>query len=497
MLLFWLLIPAIISGLVWTNNNRYIIHYTNLAGAVGLFIVSIITFIEVSINKSISGIGIFSGLIYIDSLNCYLLFITVLAYLLVSIYSISYFGEELRKRSITLGKLKLYYSLTNAFILSMVLALSTSNMGVMWIAIEATTLASVFLVGFYNNKTAIEAAWKYIIICSVGIAFALLGIVLLYYSSTVALGSSFEGLNWEYLFKNAKSLNGSILKISFIFILLGFGTKAGFSPVHTWLPDAHSQAPSPVSALLSGVLLNTAMYGILRVMTILNTNLGDNKYSGRLLIIFGLLSIGTAAFFILVQKDYKRLLAYSSIEHMGIIVLGFGIGTPIAVFAALYHTFNHAMTKTMLFLSSGNVYLKYHTKNISGIKGLIKTMPVTGIVFVLGIFAITGMPPFGIFMSEFNTVVAAFFTENFWAAGILLFFIAIVFAGFIKQLSKVFFGRCDNSEIKNGEIDFVGPAVLVVLLSIVLLMGVYIPEPLNKIMEASRDIILGIGGSGI
>ena len=497
MLLFWLLIPAIISGLVWTNNNRYIIHYTNLAGAVGLFIVSIITFIEVSINKSISGIGIFSGLIYIDSLNCYLLFITALAYLLVSIYSISYFGEELRKRSITLGKLKLYYSLTNAFILSMVLALSTSNMGVMWIAIEATTLASVFLVGFYNNKTAIEAAWKYIIICSVGIAFALLGIVLLYYSSTVALGSSFEGLNWEYLFKNAKSLNGSILKISFIFILLGFGTKAGFSPVHTWLPDAHSQAPSPVSALLSGVLLNTAMYGILRVMTILNTNLGDNKYSGRLLIIFGLLSIGTAAFFILVQKDYKRILAYSSIEHMGIIVLGFGIGTPIAVFAALYHTFNHAMTKTMLFLSSGNVYLKYHTKKISGIKGLIKVMPITGIVFMLGIFAITGMPPFGIFMSEFNTIVAAFFAENFWAAGILLFFIAIVFAGFIKQLSKIFFGRCDNPEIKNGEIDFIGPAVLVVLLSIVLLMGVYIPEPLNKIMEASRDIILGIGGSGI
>lgn len=497
MLLFWLLIPAIISGLVWTNNNRYIIHYTNLAGAVGLFIVSIITFLEVSINKSISGIGIFSGLIYIDSLNCYLLFITALAYLLVSIYSISYFGEELRKRSITLGKLKLYYSLTNAFILSMVLALSTSNMGVMWIAIEATTLASVFLVGFYNNKTAIEAAWKYIIICSVGIAFALLGIVLLYYSSTVALGSSFEGLNWEYLFKNAKSLNGSILKISFIFILLGFGTKAGFSPVHTWLPDAHSQAPSPVSALLSGVLLNTAMYGILRVMTILNTNLGDNKYSGRLLIIFGLLSIGTAAFFILVQKDYKRILAYSSIEHMGIIVLGFGIGTPIAVFAALYHTFNHAMTKTMLFLSSGNVYLKYHTKKISGIKGLIKTMPVTGIVFMLGIFAITGMPPFGIFMSEFNTVVAAFFAEKFWAAGILLFFIAIVFAGFIKQLSKIFFGRCDNPEIKNGEIDLIGPAVLVVLLSIVLLMGVYIPEPLNKIMEASRDIILGIGGSGI
>ncbi len=497
MLLFWLLIPAVVSGLVWTNNNRYIIHYTNLAGAVGLFIVSIMTFIEISINKSISGIGIFRGLIYIDSLNCYLLFITSLAYLLVSIYSISYFGEELRKRIITLGKLKLYYSLTNAFILSMVLALSTSNMGVMWIAIEATTLASVFLVGFYNNKTAIEAAWKYIIICSVGIAFALLGIVLLYYSSTVALGSSFEGLNWDYLYKNAKSLNGSILKISFIFILLGFGTKAGFSPVHTWLPDAHSQAPSPVSALLSGVLLNTAMYGILRVRTILNTNLGDNKYSGRLLIIFGLLSIGTAAFFILVQKDYKRILAYSSIEHMGIIVLGFGIGTPIAVFAALYHTFNHAMTKTMLFLSSGNVYLKYHTKKISGIKGLIKTMPVTGIVFMLGIFAITGMPPFGIFMSEFNTIVAAFFAEHFWAAGILLFFIAVVFAGFIKQLSKIFFGRCDNAEIKNGEIDFIGPAVLVVLLATVLLMGVYIPEPLYKIMEASRDIILGIGGSGI
>jgi len=423
------------------------------------------------------------------------LFITTLAFFLVSLYSISYFGEELRRKVITLKKLKLYYCLSNAFVLSMILALTTQNMGVLWIAIEATTLASAFLVGFYNNKRAIEAAWKYLIICSVGIAFALLGVILLYYSSTVALdGAKILGLNWKFLIENASSLDPSILKIAFIFILIGFGTKVGFSPMHTWLPDAHSQAPSPVSALLSGVLLNTAMYGIIRVMAIVNKSLGSSRYTGNLLIFLGILSIITAAIFVLVQQDYKRILAYSSIEHMGIIAIGLGICTPISIFAALYHTFNHAMTKSMLFLATGNVYLKYHTKKISSIRGLIKTMPVTGVAFVLGVFAITGMPPFGIFMSEFNTVVAAIFSKMYIIAALLLLFLAIVFAGFIKQLSKMFYGRNTNLEIKKGELDIIGPTVLVILLCITIFVGVYIPSPFKSLLDATTNIILGIGG---
>jgi hydrogenase-4 component F len=323
----------------------------------------------------------------------------------------------------------------------------------------------------------------------------MLGVILLYYSSTLTLtGAKISGLNWNFLLQNASALDPSILKIAFIFILIGFGTKAGFSPMHTWLPDAHSQAPSPVSALLSGVLLNTAMYGIIRVMAIVNKNLGSSGYTGNLLILLGIISIATAAIFVLVQQDYKRILAYSSIEHMGIVAIGLGICTPVSIFAALYHTFNHAMTKSMLFLATGNVYLKYHTKKISSIQGLIKTMPVTGISFILGIFAITGMPPFGIFMSEFNTVVSAFFARKYIAAGLILFFLAVVFAGFNKQLSRMFYGNNTNSEIKKGEIDIIGPAVLIILLCITVFAGVYIPGPFKSLMDNSTNIILGLGG---
>jgi hydrogenase-4 component F len=239
------------------------------------------------------------------------------------------------------------------------------------------------------------------------------------------------------------------------------------------------------------------MYGIIRVMIIVNKCLGSSQYCGKLMMFLGILSIGTAAFFILVQQDYKRILAYSSIEHMGIIALGFGMFTPLSIFAALYHTFNHAMTKSLMFLSSGNVYLKYHTKKISGVRGLIKTMPVTGVAFILGLFAITGMPPFGIFMSEMNTFFSAIFSKHYWIAALLLIFFALVFAGFIKQLSKMFYGKNTNNEIKNGEIDIIGPAVLIILLCIIVFAGVYIPQPFKAMMDATRDIIMGKGGAAI
>lgn len=490
-----LIIPVISGSLVWTNKNKLIIHLTNLVGSALLLVFSVSALMDITGNKVLVSSGVFKDLFYIDSLSGYILFITNLAFFLVSLYSVSYFNEELRQRTITLSKLKLYYCLSNAFVLSMILALTTQNMGVLWISIEATTLASAFLVGFYNNKRAIEAAWKYLIICSVGIAFALLGIILLYYSSTVALDATkISGLNWNFLFQNASRLDPSILKIAFIFILIGFGTKVGFSPMHTWLPDAHSQAPSPVSALLSGVLLNTAMYGIIRVIIIVNKSLGSSKYTGNLLILLGILSIGTAAIFVLVQQDYKRILAYSSIEHMGIIALGLGICTPISIFAALYHTFNHAMTKSMLFLATGNVYLKYHTKKISSIGGLLKTMPVTGAAFVMGAFAITGMPPFGIFMSELNTVIAAVYSKKYIITALLLIFLSIVFAGFTKQLSKMFYGKNINTEVKKGEIDFIGPSVLVVLLCIIIFAGIYIPTPFKSLLDNISSIILGTGG---
>lgn len=431
-------------------------------------------------------------LIYIDALSALILIITTIVFFLSSLYTAEYLTHELQKGMVNYRQIQLFYCFFNAFLLSMTVALITQNLGVMWIAIEATTLSSAFLVGYYNRKNAIEAAWKYIIICSVGIAIALFGIVLLYFSSLPAFKSSQEnGFNWLYLFQNAAGLDRDLVKISFVLILIGFGTKAGLAPMHTWLPDAHSQAPAPISALLSGVLLNIAMYGIIRIATIANKTLGSALFTGRLLIIMGLVSMGLAAVFILVQRDYKRLLAYSSIEHMGIISFGMGLMTPLSVFGALYHVVNHAFTKSMLFIASGNVYLGFDSRRIAGIKNLIRLMPVTGSVFLLGLFAITGMPPFGIFGSELSIILSAFNSGNYLAVSLFLVLIVVVFAGFIKQMTPMFFGGKNQPE----NLEFTEPplasGVLIAGLIVVMILGIYLPQPVTEIFNGARLIIMG------
>lgn len=490
MLFLLLIIPLLTSSLFWTvRESLKKINIINILGSVSLFVVTLINLYEVLQHGKTSS-GVFGDILYIDSLNGLILFVTSLVSLLITIYSVGYMNEEHRQSLANFKRLRLYYCLLHLFIFTMIMTTITQNIGIMWISIEATTLASAFLVGFYNNRKSIEAAWKYIIICSVGIAFALLGVILLYYSSVSSLGQSIHVLNWQFLHDNAPSLQSNILKFAFLFILLGFGTKVGLAPMHTWLPDAHSQAPSPISALLSGVLLNTAMYGIIRIMTIVNKNLADTLFTGRLMMILGLISIGAAALFILVQQDFKRTLAYSSIEHMGIIALGFGISSPLSIFAALFHILNHSLTKSMLFAASGNVYLRYETKKISKIQGILKVMPVTGTVFLLGLFAITGMPPFSIFTSELGITIAAFKESNYLAAALFLVFLALVFAGFAYQMFKMFFGQPFKDHGK-GEIDRMTPVILLIFLILIAVTGLFLPEPLKNLIDSARDIIIG------
>jgi hydrogenase-4 component F len=484
-----LLIPLVVGGAVWVNNNKNYINIVNAVGAFTLLVLSLVAVGEVLRDKAIET-DFLNEIFYLDSFSALILGVISVISFFVTVYSIGYMNEEFRRKVISVRKLKIYFSLLNAFIFTMLLTVCTQNMGLMWIAIEATTLASAFLVGFYNNKESLEAAWKYIIICSVGIAFALLGIILLYYSSVHTLGQSAQGLNWQFLFSNADKLQGSILKIAFIFILIGFGTKVGLAPMHTWLPDAHSQAPSPVSALLSGVLLNTAMYGIIRVMILTNKNLGNNIFTGRLMIALGIISIGTAAIFILVQRDFKRILAYSSIEHMGIIAIGFGILSKMSIFGALIHIINHAFTKAMLFIASGNVFLKFDTKKINKVQGILKIMPITGTVFLLGIFAITGVPPFSVFGSELNIIIASFTEKHYIIAGLFLFFLILIFAGFITQMIRMFYGKPISKEIKKGEVDYIGPCILVIFLIFILITGLYLPKPLMNLIEAAKSIIM-------
>jgi hydrogenase-4 component F len=432
----------------------------------------------------------FNGLFLIDSLSIIILDIVTLIYFLTSIYGIGYLQEEVHHGKISKDKLRLYYMLMYIFLFAMVLALTVSNIGIIWVAIEATTLASAFLVGFQNDHNSLEAAWKYIIICSVGIAITLVGIIFLHLSSVEVIQSG-DALKWNVLLDEAGNLNQPVLRFAFFFILIGFGTKAGLAPMHTWLPDAHSQAPSPISALLSGVLLNSAMYAIIRCLTIVNKSNGDSQFAGRIMIGFGLLSVITAAIFILSQKDYKRLLAYSSIEHMGIIALAIGLFTPLSIFAGLLHMMNHSLTKSMLFLASGNILQKYNAREISKIQGLLKVLPITGTIFLLGLLAISGTPPFSIFSSEVNVFISIFDADQPWLGVVLILLLAVIFAGIAATLFKVFFGTVDRNEIPSGETNLPGVLAMGVLLIAIIVTGVYMPAGLKDLFLAAQQIVLG------
>ncbi len=426
---------------------------------------------------------------YVDALSAYMLALISLVGLAAALYSIGYIGREHREGEIGLNKVRQYYLFLHVFIFTMLLVCVSDNLGIMWIAIEATTLASAFLVGFYNRDTSIEAAWKYIIICSVGITLALLGTILLYASSIGPAGEASGALNWSTLAANAASLDPALVKIAFILVLIGYGTKAGFAPMHTWLPDAHSEAPSPISGLLSAVLLNCAMYGILRYHIIASDALGPG-FSGTLLLLFGLLSMATAAAFIILQKDYKRLLAYSSIEHMGIVAIGFGIGGAVGIFGALLHMLNHALTKSLMFFGAGNILQKFHSKNIGEVRGMATLMPATAVMFVAGALAITGSPPFGIFVSEIMILKAGFETGNYLVSVAYLALLAVIFAGFMYHVGRMAFGEPAPGRVR-GEHGYLGLAVMAVLLLLTLALGLYIPVGLSDIFTQIASIFGG------
>ena len=390
----------------------------------------------------------FLGFIYLDTLSAFFIFVISVVAFAAALYSIGYIRKDTEKGIISEKKARIYYCLFNLFCFSMFLVPAVNNLGMLWVAIEMTTLISAFLVGFYNSKDSVEAAWKYIIICSVGIIFALLGTIL--FSYAFSLSGGIKSLNWSDMTASAARMDKNILKLAFIFVLVGYGTKAGLAPMHTWLPDAHSQAVAPISALLSGVLLKTAIYAILRFGIIVINGVGF-AYFGNLMIMFGLISLAISCGFILVQKDLKRLLAYSSIEHIGIISIGFGLGAPLAVAGALLHVFNHAVTKSFMFFGAGNIVSAYKKHNMNAIRGVIKALPFTGIMMLLGVFVLTGFPPFSVFISEMMIIIAAFIHGSYLIASALLLFLAVIFGAFIYHFGKMLFGNLPKSMPTTGE----------------------------------------------
>lgn len=380
----------------------------------------------------------FLSLFYLDALSAFFILVTSVIAFAAALYSIGYIEADLAKGFISAHKGRMYYVLFNLFCFSMLCAPALNNLGILWVVIEMTTLISAFLVGFYNTKQSVEAAWKYIIICSVGIIFALLGTIL--FSYAFSLTNSAKSLNWSDMILAASHLDKNIVKLAFVFILVGYGTKAGLAPMHTWLPDAHSQAVAPISALLSGVLLKTALYAILRFGMIVVRGPGFS-YFGNLMILAGLVSLAVSSGFILVQKDLKRLLAYSSIEHIGIVAIGLGVGTPLGILGALLHVFNHAVAKSFMFFGAGNIVHVYHKHKMKAIRGVVATMPFTGFMVLLGLFALTGMPPFSVFFSEIFILMAAFAKNAYWVAALFLLFIVIIFGAFIYHFAEMLFGN--------------------------------------------------------
>ena len=479
-----LFIPLFTALLCYSFRKRKAIEYVNLLGAVLLAGASI-----PPISASLTSPRFFlGGMLYMDALSSYIMAIVVLVSLVTAIYSVDYMGQEYEEGIIRLKDVRRYYALMHLFIFTMLLTIVSNNLAVFWIAIEGTTLVSALLVGLYKNTQSIEAAWKYIILCTVSITFALLGIFITYYASTSVMAGS-GTLNWTELRDIAYKLNPSTMKLAFIFILVGYGAKAGLAPVHNWLPDAHSQAPTPISALLSGILLKCSFIGIIRFIIIVNRSTGDS-YANSLMLFFGLLSMGIATAFILLQNNYKRLLAYSSIEHIGIIATGIGIGGFWGIYGSLLHILNHAVVKTLLFFTTGKVKLRYHSTKIEKVKGVMTRMPVSGTIMLLAALAIAGTPPFNIFLSEFIILKAAADFGKWTTLALFIIFATIVFGGVLHHFSSMAFGKSEGWENEKERKPV--SAVLVAMAAVMLICGLYIPPFLGNMLANSVRIILRV-----
>ncbi len=411
---------------------------------------------------------------YIDALNVFLVALTALVAMTTSIFSRPYMRVERDHGKMTPPRLRLYHSMYQLFVFAMLLALTTNNLGLVWVAMEAATLSTVLLVSVYRTAASLEAAWKYFILCGVGIAQALFGTVLLYMAAEKVIGTEGTALLWTHLDAVKSQLDPGIITLAWAFLFIGYGTKVGLVPVHNWLPDAHAEGPTPVSAVLSGLLLNVALYAVLRCKVLVDGALGGSRLTGGLMMGFGLMSVVAAVFFIMRQRDVKRMFAYSSIEHMGLMTFAFGMGGPIGNFAGLLHMTVHSLTKSAIFFAVGHATQKAGSQIMDEIRGLIRVSPTVGWGLMLGALAILGMPPFGVFASEFLIVTTAM-REQPWATPFLLVALGLAFAAMFSRVQPMVFGETTLKPLAHP------PALIPVFvhLGLGLMLGLYIPPYLD------------------
>jgi hydrogenase-4 component F len=424
---------------------------------------------------------------YVDALSGYHLCVMLLVFVAASVYAFSYFMVEINAGHVAQRGLRQFAGLWCGALAAMTLSLISNNLGIMWVGIEATTLLTAFLICIPRKPASIEAMWKYLMICSVGVAFAFLGILMIVASAGGIHLSLSENLLWTHLRDSASALNPMLLKMGFLCLLVGYGTKAGLAPMHSWLPDAHSQAPAPVSAMFSGFMLNAALYCIMRYVPIVEQATGHVGWSLQLLALFGIVSILVSAAFIIFQHDVKRLLAYHSVEHIGIIALAFGLGG-MGTFAALFHTLNHSICKTLSFFAAGRLGQTYGTHDMTKMSGSLASAPVWGIGLFGSLLGLIGVAPFAIFMSEFQVLKAAIDSHATISMILFLSGSGIVFVGALRHAIAMAWGEPASIAVPEhaGAVEkFLAFAPMAVLL----VLGVWIPRPLLNVLKQAASVL--------
>jgi len=381
-----------------------------------------------------------------------------------------------------LSSLRRFRIFQNAFALTMLIAVTATNVALMWVAIEATTIVSAIAIPLYRTKASVEASWKYLLICSVGIALAFTGTVLAYFDFVSTAGHLPAALNWSILRDAAPSLHGELMQLAFAFILIGYGTKAGLAPMHTWMPDAYAEAPPAIAAMMSGVLVAVAMYAIARWKSVVDAVV-DPAFTNALLIGIGLISVAVGALSLVIQRHYKRMLAYSSIEHMGLVSIGFALG-PLGTFAALLHLINHAVAKAMTFLLAGRVLRRYDTTEIAHVSGLFKAMPWTGPLFAAGVLTLVGLPPFGLFISEFLLLRAAVVSGHLLVAGATLVLLLTSFISLLSHLNRMLYGTVPAG-VTVGESGSWALLALGGCAIVLMVLGLALPWPVATLLNQS------------
>ncbi|MBS0149879.1 MAG: hypothetical protein JSR31_03000 [Nitrospira sp.] len=499
--------PLLAGGLSLVVHRSAWLHRINLA-SMGALVTAEVVITQIVLRTG--SVTALDQLVYLDALSTFILFIIGVVGLACSLYMRSYMDEQVARGMIAPGRLNLFFFLFHMFLLAMVVATIANSVGVQWVAIEATTLATTFLIAFWRRRESLEAGWKYLILCSVGISLALFGVVLLYYSSLHVLSDAGQGLNVTELLPVADRLNPQVLKLAFIFILVGYGTKVGLVPMHSWLPDAYTEAPAPVVAMLAGVLEVVAAYAILRVRMIVDHAV-PFAFAGGLLALLGVASLVTAAFFILIQHNYKRLFAYSSIEHMGIAMIGFGVGGPLGTFGGLFHLLNHALAKSMAFFASGNIHRRFHTVEIGKVQGVAMAQPWTAMALMISGLALSALPPFSAFASELQIVTAlasqgvpgmelagttgmvtVALSDQFSRIALVSVFLVsavLSFGGLLYRITGMVWGIPPEGIVR-GEIWTLGHLPIILLAGALVGLSMFLPQPLQQLLIQATTILV-------